>query len=233
MTSTPRLTPGEPYPWSHFVAKGGEEAHRWVTLYEQGKPREIRAVIDQSLTKCRQRRPEEAYALLETAHEGLESHGVDDRAMHHVLTRWYLGALAFYFYLVDDLHRADALSARAPREVERALDLAPFLLPLAHHCQEFHLQRARIARKQRRWDALRHHLTVAKEMITDQRPLASTSSLGDVYESDIVHYLDALPLGPEEIEYVDRFRDLASRRALWSQFAGLLYALPGFVTRFP
>lgn len=229
----PRLSPREPYPWNHFVAKGSPEARRWIRIYEEGKPRQIRAAIDESLSMCRQGRPDEAHALLETARRELDAPGDWERSMQHVLVRWYLGALAYYFYLVDDLDGAEETSARAHREVEQALDLAPFLLPLAHHCQEFHLQRARIARKRHRWDAMQHHLTVAREMITDQRPLASTSSVGDVYESDIVDYFDALPLCAEEIDYVDRFRDLASRRALLSQFAGLLYALPGFVIRFP
>jgi hypothetical protein len=221
----------EAFEWSHFVARSGAEGSDWVREY--GRP-DIAALVtaaDESLLLLRTRRFAAGRDRLAVMADGLTDGGnAIDPSIASVLERWYYGALAYAQYCVDDFASAEESLGRAHAAVAAAIGRAPFLMPLANHCQEFRLHAARIARNRRRWAEMHEHVAAALGMMEDREPLCVLGDGTEVRFAELVRFYLALPgLSPEEHESLAGQVDPGVRLRLFHRFVQGLYAIPGFV----
>lgn len=229
---------GEPgdrvHDWAQLVALSGEAGRAWLAEYERPEHAAIAGGTDRALALLRRRQNEPAAALLEEARARLEALVLREPgappSIVHVLERWYHGVSAYYFYCVDDPAPAERGLFLADRAVRRAVEQERFLLPLAHHCHEFVLHLARIARNGRRWRAMHEHLTAVRAMIDNRAPLCE---LGDGTKVDYAmiarHCAAFLPSDEEGQRTLQSFADASLRQRGLDRFVLQLYLLPGFV----
>lgn len=236
----PPLTALEPtlddlrrYSWYHFTALSGPEARRWIGELHSGECRRIQEDVELALLLFRRRQLAEADALLGDVDERLRGFAEAD-AKGHVLRRFYLGSLAYGDYVRGDLDAAERASIAAGEEVRRAIELQRFLLPLAHHCHEFLLQRARIARNRRDWAAMRRLVAEVEEMLRGRRPYCVLADGTAIGVREVVAFCAAIPgLGEAELAHIHALTDGRAGLRLFRSFVGRLYALPGMVVPYP
>jgi hypothetical protein len=179
---------------------------------------------------CLQRRFEPARALLEDTGARLAALQGARASIVHVLERWYHGVSAYHAYGVEEYDLARRGLVLAAEAIRAAVDHDGFLVPLAHHCHEFHLHHARIARNLRRWPEMREHLGIVRAMLENREPLCV---LGDGTRVDyalLARHCATLPEIPAEAQAsVSVFSDQALRSKLHDRFVLSLYLLPGVV----
>lgn len=227
--STSRL-PEEKYHWLHFIAKSGEEARAWVDELTELGGWEITGTLEQALTALRTSQLDRGRELLDAAWQRIEE--LPDRAprsMVPALERWFFAAKAYERHCREDYDGALALLDRADRAVCSAIEQADFLLPLADHCYDFRLQRARVARNARQWDQMKRHIRVGREMMENRCPLCTVQGR-EIYLEDIDRFYRTVPaLSPEEREFLERLLSGRFRGPRFESFVVRIYALPGFV----
>ena len=218
------------YDWDSFVSRSGDEAREWLLTYERPEHAAIARGADQALALCLRRRFEPARALLTEAAERLAALQGSRASIVRVLERWIHGVSAYHDYAVEDYEPAQRQLDLAAEAVRAAVDQDRFLAPLAHHCHEFHLHHARIARNRRRWDEMARELGIVRAMVENREPLCV---LGDGTRIDyamLAHHCAALPGTPaEDQESVSLFADQATRSQHYDSFVLALYLLPGVV----
>ncbi|MBV9110680.1 MAG: hypothetical protein JO306_14815 [Gemmatimonadetes bacterium] len=220
------------YDWLHFVRRSGPEGTRWAEGYLESKP--LEELSTRALHHLRARRFEEGRAPLDELGAALAGGSARDPSVHAVLERWYYGVLGYWFYAQEEFDQADAAMARAHDAVTAALGLRRFLLPLANHCHEFRLHRARIARNRHRWDEMRAHVNDVREMVEGRLPYTVLADGTPVWIADICAFYASLPgAEPAEIAPVSRLLDDASRLADFEAFVRAMYGVPGFVIPYP
>ena len=223
--------PGDIEPnWPYFVSLCGEEGFRWAEEYGRGEHARLMETMTRSLGLLRRRKIEPGLELLRAAEAGLEEIEETSPIYFHVLRRWYFGALAYYYYCLEDFPNAQQALDDAHGAVQRAIELRRFLLPFAGHCHDFMIQRIRIERNQRRWDAMRSTAETARQMAAGQRPFCV---LGDGTPIDIFaiqsFYRSLAPFTAEESEALRSVLDDEVRLRVFRLNLAEIYAMPGFV----
>ncbi len=218
-----------------IAAVSGDEAECWASEYRSPKPVRIRECHDRSILLMRQRRMAAGRNLLHQMRVELDSGDGLMASVIHVLERWYYGAVAFYHYQAEEFEQADVGMRQAHDAVRRAIDHGGFLVPMAHHCYEFRLHLARIARNQRRWQELRHHLEVAKEMVEDRRPLCVLDDGTPIDFSSLRDFLSTLSLDEEKAFQESYQQHLVeeTRMRFFKRLAAKIYLIPGFSIPYP
>lgn len=225
-------TRAEPFDWLHFVARSGGEGRDWARTYRDVMPLDELSV--RSLGLLRRRRFDEGYALLAELDQGIRSAGALEPAVRAVLERWYYGVLGFYFYSVERFDEAEAAMVRAHHAVAAAIGARRFLLPLANHCQEFRLHRARIARNRARWDEMRSHVDDARAMMAGGVPFCVLDDGTAVRIAEIcAFYAGIRALTEAERESVAGLLDDEVRRRDFERFVSGMYRIPGLVIPYP
>jgi hypothetical protein len=216
--------------WIHLVEASGEEGRAWLALYRSGDVARISDATDRAILLLRERRFERAVALLEGASADLGALRCPRPSIVHVLERWIHGVSAYQYYCIDDFERATRGMILADEAIRAAITHDRFLLPLAHHCQEFRLHHARIARNQGRFREMCEHVAIARGMIAGTRPLCELADGTRVDYAMIARHCEALgPFGDGARETVRAFSDDAFRRHALERFLLQIYLLPGFV----
>ncbi|HYR07731.1 MAG TPA: hypothetical protein VEQ60_08175 [Longimicrobium sp.] len=222
----------EPLDWLHFVRRSGDEGRRWAEQYRSA--RELEALSTRSLGCLRRRRFDEGYALLMQLGDEIRSAKVAEPSMRAVLDRWYYGVLGYYFYCLDQSDQAEAAMVQAHQAVAAAIGARRFLLPLANHCNEFRLHRARIARNRARWDEMRTHVDEARGMMTGAVPFCLLEDATPVGIPAIRAFYAAIPsLTAAERDSLAGLLDDAVRLRDFEQFVNAMYRIPGFVIPYP
>lgn len=218
--------------WARHLAASGEAGRRWLETYAPA--RAVEALTSRALHRLRRRETAAGRALLDDAARELET--LEDRvpaSVRAIADRWFQGSEAYYFYGVGELDRADAGMRAAHDAVARAVGLEPLLVPFAHHCHEFNLHRARIARNRRRWDTMWAQIELARERIEGRRPLCVLEDGGTVTMRELKDFYAALELAPEEREALRPFADDRLRRRIFERFVRGIYTLPDVVIPYP
>lgn len=223
--------PGDIEPnWPYFVSLCGEEGFRWAEEYGRGEHVQLTEKIMQSLGLLRRRKVEEGFELLRSAEASLAKIEEVSPVYFHVLGRWYFGALAYYHYVREDFPNARQALDDAYSAVQRAIELRRFLIPFALHCYDFWIQRIRIERNQRCWDAMRSSIEMARRLAAGQE---SFCVLGDGTPIDIsavqAFYHSLAPFTEEEREPLRTVLDDARRLRSFRLDIAEIYAMPGFV----
>lgn len=218
------------YDWDYLVSRSGDEARDWLLAYERPEHAAIARGADRALALCLQRRFEPARALLDEAAARRDALQGSRASIVHVLERWIHGVSAYHDYCVEDYAPAQRQLDLAAEAIRAAVDQDRFLVPLAHHCHEFHLHHARIARNLRRWNEMQREIAVVRSMMDNSAPLCV---LGDGTRVDyalLARHCSSLPeMPPEALASLYVFADQAVRSQLHDRFVLALYLLPGVV----
>ncbi|MEO1370433.1 MAG: hypothetical protein AAFX50_24900, partial [Acidobacteriota bacterium] len=159
----------QPFTWRRLVRSSGPEARAWVDEYEQH--RDLIRLSSKALKLCHRRRFDEGFEALESMRRALRDRPALPGSIRAVLDRYYFGVSGYYFYRTRRWDEATEAMRQAKRAVVRAVEQAPFLLPLADACHEFCLHHARIARNQGRWREMFERIEDVRAMMRDQAPL--------------------------------------------------------------
>ena len=222
----------ELYDWLHFVGRSSDEGRHWAEEYRQIQSME--ELRDRSLLLLRRRRFEEGYELLAQLGEGLRSAEGAERSIRSVLERWYYGVLGYYFYCVEEFDQAERAMVQAHDAVAAAIGERRFLLPLANHCHEFRLHRARIARNRCRWVEMRSHVEEVRGMIQGRLPFCVLHDGTEVRLPALRTFYTSIPSFTEaEWVSVSHLLDDTALLRDFGQFVHGMYRVPGFVIPYP
>jgi len=150
------------------------------------------------------------------------------------LRRWHDSTLAYLHYLEDDFAAADTALHRAQGQVEALLDRHPFLLPMAVHCTDFVIQRARMARRRGRWADAKAQLRLLGSILAGTQSYCVLASGRPVALADLRAFFASLPLDePGRLAAAAYLGDGATAAARVEQIAARIFALPDVVIPYP
>ncbi|HEY0512810.1 MAG TPA: hypothetical protein VGH73_12950 [Thermoanaerobaculia bacterium] len=220
---------------AYFIARQGGEAELWTEEYTRPEHVEMIAATNRALQALRLRRIEAGRRELRAAEEGFRAAAsTAPPSVHHILGRWYYGALAYLHYCTEEFAAAEEALERADEEVREAIDQARFLLPYATECYEFWFQRVRVARNRRRWDEVWRRIEIARQIFDGERPCCVLSDGTRIDMATVQDFYRGLPaLDEAERRPLLRFLDEESRQVWFRALLGEIYALPGFVIPYP
>lgn len=214
--------------WKDFVCLSGPAGRSWINDYERFHDVD-RACWD-ALIALRKRNLEVGRQLLDHAHA--VSYEAPD-SIRWILERWVFGAEAYYHYCLNDFDRAELDLDRAQRGVISAVGALSFLLPLANHCEDFELQKARCARQRREWEMMRRHIETARDMATSRRPLCVLDDGCSIFARTVQQFYISFDLSAEEQRTVEPLIDDDARLRELERNVRAIYLLPGFVIADP
>lgn len=183
--------PRRQFEWHDIVRLCGSEAQDWMTEYTRYRP--LTRAIAESLEVNRGGDLAAGTALLERAWEELAALEIGDPSIRAVIERWYFGALGYSLYRRGRYDEADAAMAAGEQRVMGVLRRW-FLIFLADEAVDFHMHRARIARNQQRWKAMREHMAIARGMRAGKYPYHVADDGSTVSVADVRAFFDALPV---------------------------------------
>lgn len=224
--------------WLYFAAVSGERGRAWEQEFRRPESFGIVDLTVRALPLLHRRQFEPARRLLaeaETALEALRERAPEIRAsILFVLDSLYYPLLALHDYRVGELAPAERNLERGARALASAIEMEPFLVPLAYRCAEFELHHARIARDRRRWEEMRRHLDRALAMIRGSHPFCGLPGGADITLAEVQAFFRGLPpVAPEMERFSRQLTDDSTRHHLFDLFILGIYALPGFVVAYP
>jgi hypothetical protein len=234
MTSGQAASAGAGTEWYDYVSLSGEEGRRWVAEYRTSPYAVVPELAQKSLALLRAHEIAAGREILSQIENHLRHIPSAPRSILHVLERWLYGTVGYYHYVVEDYEAAEKALDRAHEVITAAISLSPFLLPLANHCPEFVLHRARISRSRRRWDEMRRDIGLARRMTENQFPLCTLSDGRAIdYRCLGEYYLAISALNEGQRETVHGLLNDEVRLRRFERFVAAIYALPGFVIPYP
>jgi hypothetical protein len=225
-------TPGEQEPnIAYFVARLGGEGERWAEEYTRPEHVEIMAGTNRALAALRARRIETGRREMEAVEKLFHANeGATSPEVHHLLGRWYFGALAYLHYCAEDLPQAEEALDRAAEEVRRAIQIRRFLLPYATECCEFWVQRIRVARNHRRWSTMWRNVEITRQIVDSERPCCVLDDGTGIGFPDVREFYSRFTgLTEEERRPLRWVLEEESWRRRFRSIVGEIYGLSGFV----
>jgi hypothetical protein len=222
--------------WLYFAAVSGERGRIWEQEFRRPDSFAVVDLAVRTLPLLHRRQLDEGRRLLaetETALESLRARHAGTSILF-VLESLYYPLLALYNYRAGELAPAGQNLDRGTAALARAIELEPFLIPLAYRCAEFELHHARIARDRRRWAEMRRHLDRALAMIRGDLPFCALQGGAEVSLAEVQAFFRRLPaIDPRMADFARQLTDDATRHRLFDLFILGIYALPGFVIAYP
>lgn len=218
--------------WVELVAATGDEGRAWLALYESADIAKVAQMTGRAIVLSRERRLEEAGALLDEAGAQIEALRCERPSILSVLRRLFHGISAYRFYCVEDYARATDGLLRADAAIREAVSLDRFLLPLTHDCPELQGHHARIARNMGRFGDMRARIATVRAMVSGTRPLCTLADGTEVDYAELARHCEPLATYSSGADAAVRgfaFSDTALRRKALERFLLQLYVLPGFV----
>ncbi len=220
--------------WLYFAAVSGEAGRAWVQEFRRPECFEIVSTATRALPLFHRRELERGRRLLEEAEAGLLSLREGHPSIRFAVEQIYYPLLAYYHYRVEEFALARENLGLASVAVASAIAREPFLIPLAFRCSELELHHARIARHQRRWEAMGRHIDTALKMVHGGAPFCALPDGTEIALPEIQAFFRGLPpLAPEMAEFSRTLTDDALRHRVFDQFILGIYAIPGFVIGYP
>lgn len=222
------------FPWDRLVARSGEEGARWVADYVALGCCELTDQLTRAIGLLRKQRFQPGHEILSRVWEEISRIGPDRPDLQAVMNRWYFAAFSYYRFITSDFDGAARDLDLAQAAVEAAVRSTPMLSPLAHHCIEFQLHHARIARDQRHWEQMRRHIERIFDLAEDRAPLCCPGEGAPIYFTALDRYILGLPLlTTEERQLLRSLLDKEFRSRWMGYLARKLYALPGLLIPSP
>jgi hypothetical protein len=201
----------------------GDEARRWLAATKLNEELVARLLL--AIRAFHKYDLDEGRRLLSAVAAEIESEAREFPSITHLLWRQYWTVKAYSHYLDGDLEAAGAALDRAEAALKAVLSLHPFLLPLAFDCIDFLLQRARIARRENRWEDVKRLLDDLEKIYGDRLPFCVLDSGTAIHLSDIRAFFRSLPHGKEQ--------DLISKEMELPHLQEMVLNLPDFVIPYP
>lgn len=224
-----KLLSTERYDWSHYVALSGDAGRRWIKEYHRAQYRSFLRLTSQSIGLLREKRIDEGEKLLKRAGESLKSQLARSTSISDVLGRFYHGAVAYLHYCLKSFDCAKEELQLAHESVASGIERQRFLIPMAVHCAELRLQRARIAGRQRAWKEMQDHVETARKMLDGELPLCILSDGAPVRMRDLKKFYNAIVTNDDEKAAIYELFDDGRRKDLLNKMILEVYAVPGFV----
>ncbi len=222
----------EDYPWREMVAAASGEGRAWLASYHESE-----AVVGQAMHRAlgllRRGELDESTRLLAQVAAHREEIREVRPAVFHVLGRFYHGEHAYYEYLTGNTAAAEREMDAAADSVRRAIGTHRFLLPLAPLVVDIPLQKARIARRGRRWGEMEAHLHAMYQMEAGARPLCVLDDGTEVDYALLGRYFASLVLPPERRAAAEKMLDATARLRSLRALTTRLYAPPELVSLRP
>lgn len=219
----------EGYDWRVLIGRCGEEGRAWSEEYA-AQERVIGKALYHGLKILREGGIDEGAALLAEVREFRDGIRESHPGVFHVLGRFYHGENAYYEYLIGNLAEAEREMDAAAASVRAAMELHPFLLPLAPLIVDIPLQKARIARRENDWPLMARRLAEMLEMEMEARPLCVLSDGREIGYGTLREFFAGMELEPGQRAAVDRLMSRDDRLREFRRLTTRLYALPGLVT---
>lgn len=221
-----------PLDWLHFIRRSGREGSRWAQAYCGHLA--LAGLCQEALMLFRRRRFTEGHAVLERAAAEREALADVDASIRSVIDRWYYGVLGYAFYTADAFDDADRTMDQAYSAVADAVQRESFLIPLAYHCHEFYLHRARIARNRMRWSEMRELVAEVRGMMEGRVPLCTLTDGRPVWISSVQDFYRSLaPFSDIEAAACRVLLDDEARLRGFDRFVHAMYQIPGAVISYP
>ena len=219
--------------WLHYVERSGPDGQRWASHYRHFSHLERSSA--QALGRLHKGELRRAEKDLHRLRRRLGKLALPRPSIGFVLHRWYHGVRAFADYRGGHFEEADRQLSEAEAAVTRALAADPFLMPIANHCHEFQLHRARIARNRQGWGDMWRHVERARRMVGDEEPLCRPADREPVFFASLGEFFLALPggLDPLDRKQLAGLIDPAHRTELFDSFVRSILRLPGFLIAYP
>ncbi|MET0400023.1 MAG: hypothetical protein ABW277_24750 [Longimicrobiaceae bacterium] len=220
------------YTWLHFVGMSCEEGRRWAEEYLRYS--EVVDMNYECLVLLKRRRFAEGAAHLRRFRERVDGAGDAHPSIRAVLDRWYHAVDGYYWYCMEAYDTAERAMIHAHDAVATAIEHLPCLVPLANHCHEFRLHRARIARNLHRWPEMWGHVAEVRGMFQGKRPFCELSDGTGIGLGRVRDFYDSLgPLSEDERASVAYVLDERTRMREFDRFVHAMCRLPGFVIQYP
>ena len=221
--------------WSRTVVEYAPEGLEWMRAYVAGGSKPIAAGMDEALVLSQRGELAAARRMLVNAEEDVEAFCAAgppeySESMRQVLGRFLFGIRAYYHYRIGNLDAAAEDLDRAHDAVSGAVGHFRFLLPLAHHCHEFRLHQARIARKLNDWKTVDRCVEEVRAMLENRRPLCTLVKGNEIYVRDLSAFYEIVcARQPEWRPSFEPFFDEEHRLQELERFLDGLYFLPDMV----
>lgn len=220
--------------WLYFASVSGERGRRWVEEFRGSPGFDVLGLTVRALPLLHRRDFASGRRLLEEAGRILGSLRDGPPSFVLVLESIYHPLLAYHDYCVGELALARQGLDRGETALAAAIELEPFLLPLAFRCAEFELHRARLDRNQRRWAEMHRHIDTALAMIHGRSPFCMLPGGSEVALPEIqAFFRDLPPIDPAMESFSRQLTDDPTRHRLFDRFILGIYTLPGFVISYP
>lgn len=216
------------YPWNQLVSLASSEGRDWVVRFLEQHQDPLdetnEALRILRTTEFGDDRLSRAAALLERAGEQTRGLAASDPPAYGVFGRFYFGTLAYLRYCNHDLELASATLDRANACLIAAVSEQRCLLPATPLNADIPLQKARIARRRRRWQEMALHLEELREMQADERPLCLLDDGTAVYYRTLGQVFDAAgALTPDQQTAIRNLLDKSQRLRAVSRRIRQLY----------
>ena len=188
-----------------FLKVCGGEARRWLAEFQSEERCRIRHRLSAGLEALKHFDVRTGEELLKAIDEDIRRKSTELPAVHHLLQRYRLAALAYLHYLNGELAKAKMDLLKAHDEIKKAIDRHDFLIPVAIHCTDFIIQRARIARRECQWQEAQSYIWMIRDIYSNQRPLCVLESGRPIRLSDLREFYASLPLDDEQRDQSQRF----------------------------
>jgi len=217
-----------------YLPACGEEARRWLAEFENPGNLELRLALSQALRHLRAQQISAGATLLVEIESRLRTRESRSESVDRFLWRYFFSARAYLEYLQGNLKSALSSLADADEGIRWLIGREGFLLPLAVHCTDFIIQRARVARRAGDWEGVRRHLRTLRSVCEGTQPYCVLGPGLSVGQHDLERFFAALDLDDRQKIQTERFLqgDLSAEETT-ARIAERIFALPDMVIPYP
>ncbi len=217
-----------------YLSACGEEARRWIAEFEGPANLELRLDLLQTLRHLRAQHISAGATLLADIESRLSTREPGSESVDRFLWRYFFAARAYLEYLQGDLEAALSSLADADEGIRWIISREGFLLPLAIHCTDFIIQRARIARRAGDWGGVQRHLRSLRSVCEGTQPYCVLGPGRSVGQHDLKRFFAALDLDDRQKVQAESFlQGNLSAVEMTARIAERIFALPDMVIPYP
>jgi hypothetical protein len=214
-----------------FLKFTGEDGCRWLAELQDVK---IRMRLTRALDILKTFDLKAGADLLAEIDEEIHTRPAKLHSVSYFLQRYRWTALAYYHYLNGELETAKTDLLNAHEQVRALITCHQFLIPVALHCTDFIIQRARLARRESQWKEAERHIWMIRDIYAGVRPFCVLDSGRSIGVSEIREFYASLPLDEKEreqsLKVIGDTIPLAERITYLEE---VVFALPDVVIPYP
>jgi hypothetical protein len=217
-----------------YLSLIGEEPQRWLQELHSEEITRLRDSVGQALSFLWRRDLEGGFRLLAEIEAAVPRVALESPSMAHLVARHCFAARAYAHYLAGDLDAAKLDLQRAHAEMTSLLNLCSFLVPMAAHFIDFLTQRARIARRENRWQEAKRCIETIRRIYANETPYCVLDSGKEIRHEDIRVFFESLDLNASQrARAAALLGDNAPLDERMEFIEEVIFALPDLVIPYP